>query len=164
MRYQVVVLADEIGEAIEIESLSWKRFPSPDDQANFSNLAIHLGLCESDELVSTYDDNYIEGTKTLVLSAASYSTPVVGVNEWFEVVFDTPYWYNGEDNLIIEIEWSDGIGSVYVWNWEGVGTRCVHGLYGQSSGPSLTSKVPHLLINGTLALVNSTFGYIKASF
>ena len=80
MRYQVVVLASEIGDAIEIESLSWKRFPSPDDQGTFNDYAMYMGLCDSDQLGLNYEDNYISGTRTMVMSSSSYVTEVVAIN------------------------------------------------------------------------------------
>jgi hypothetical protein len=164
MRYQVVVLASEIGDAINIESLTWKRFPSPEDQGTFQDLKVYVGLCDTDVLGTTFDDNFMPGTKTLVLSGSPYSTPVVPVNGWFDITFDTPYWYNGQDNLLIEVEWSSGDGSLYSWSWEGSGIRCIFAPYGQSTASVSNPNVPHLRINGTLELSQSTFGGIKASF
>lgn len=164
MRYQVVVLASEIGDAIEIDSFSWRRFPSPEDQGTFVDFKMYLGLCDSDEIGTTFDDNYIPGTKTLVLEDNPYVTPVVPVGEWFDVELDTPYWYNGEDNLLIEVEWSAGNGSLYSWSWDGGPNRCIFAGYGASTAPAAITTVPHIKMNGTLELSNSTFGEIKASF
>jgi len=160
----VVVHASDIGDAIEIESFSWKRSPSPDDHGTFNDMVIYMGLCGSDQLGMIFDDNYIPGTRILVLSGNPYTTQTVGVNEWFEFTFDTPFWYNGQDNLLIEIQWSSASGSLYSWNWNGGSDRCVYGLYGQPSGLVLNSNVPNLLLNGTLSLENSTFARIKAAF
>lgn len=164
MRYQVVVLASEIGDAIEIESFSWRRFPSPEDQGTFNDLKVYVGLCASDELGTTFDDNYIPGTRTLVLSDSPYTTPVVPVGGWFDVTLDTPYWYSGQENLLIEVEWSSGAGSLYSWSWTGTGTRCIFALYNEQQAAVSNENVPHLRINGTLDLGSSTFGEIKASF
>jgi hypothetical protein len=164
MRYQVVVLASEIGDAMEIESFSWRRFPSPEDQGTFNDLKVYLGLCNSDTITTTFNDNFMPGTRTLVLSGSPYTTPVVPVGGWFDVVLDTPYWYNGQDNLLIEVEWSSGAGSLYSWSWNGTGTRSIFALYGQSTAAVSEPKVPNLRINGTLDLSQSTFGEIKASF
>jgi len=160
----VVVLASDIGDAIEIESFSWKRSPSPDDHGTFNDMAIYMGLCGSDQLGTTFDDNYIPGTRILVLSGSPYTTQTVGVNEWFEFVFDTPFWYNGQDNLLIEIQWSSGAGSLYSWNWNGGSNRCIYGLYGMATSLVQSSNVPNLRLNGTLSLTNSTFARIKAAF
>jgi len=158
------VLASELGDAIEIESLSWNRFPSGDPMATFNDCKIYMGLCSSNELGTTFDDNYISGTRTLVLSSSSFATTPVGPNEWFDTVLDTPYWYNGTDNLIIEVEWSSGSGSLYSWNWNGGSNRSLIGVYGQSTGLELSTNVPNLRFNGTLSLTNSTFARIKAAF
>lgn len=160
----MVVLASDIGDAIEIESFSWKRFDSPDDHGTFNDMAVYMGLCDSDQLGTTFDDNYIPGTRILVLSGSPYTTQTVGVNEWFDFVFDTPFWYNGQDNLLIEIEWSSGAGSLYSWNWDGGTNRSMYAGYGMSTASSLGSKVPNLRLNGTLSLTNSTFAQIKAAF
>lgn len=154
----------EIGQAILIESISWKRFPSPDAQGTFNDLEISLGLCASDNLVSVFEDNFISGTKTLVLSESSYTTATVGVNEWFEIPLSTPYWYSGAENLLIEIQWSDGSGSLYAWSWSAGDTRRIFGAYGSSSAAVLGDNVPTMRLNGTLSLDNSTFAQIKAAF
>ena len=160
----MVVLKSEIGDAIEIDSFSWKRSPGGDPQGIYNNMNIYMGLCSSDELVLTFDDNYIGGTRILVLSASQYISQSVGVNEWFEFVFDTPFFYNGQENLLIEVEWSGGSGSVYSWVWNGGTNSCVYGEYGSSTALVQDSNVPNLRLNGSLSLTNSTFARIKAAF
>ena len=164
MRYQVVVLASEIGDAIEIESLSWIRGLGGEPQGTFDDFALYMGLCSSNELGLAYDDNYIPGTRILVMSSSSLTTPTVNPNEWFDTTLDTPFWYNGEDNLIIEIEWSNGLGSLYTWHWDGGGLRCVVGSYGEPNGSYSTNLVPNIRLNGILSLSGTTFGRIKAAF
>ena len=164
MRYQVVVLASEIGDAINIDSFSWKRAVSGDPQGTFYDMKVYMGLCSSDELGSTFDDNYISGTRIQVLSASPYTSPTVGPNEWFEFVFDTPFWYNGQDNLLIEVEWSSGAGSLYTMHWNAGTNRSMYALYGGATALSLRSTAPNLRLDGTLSLENSTFGRIKAAF
>jgi len=158
------VLEGDIGDAILIESFSWKRSPSPDNQGTFNDMAIYMGICDGAELGTTFDDNYINGTCTLVLSSPSYTSQAVAVNDWFEFTLDTPYWYSGQDNLLIEIQWSSGSGSLYSWNWDGGSNRCAYGPYGTSSASVRNSNVPNLRLNGTLSLTNSTFARIKALF
>ncbi len=164
MRYQGVVLASEMGDAMTIDSFSWKRCPGGDPQGTFYDMKIYMGLCSSDELGSTFDDNYISGTRIEVMSASPYTSQTVGINEWFEFVFDTPFWYNGQDNLLIELEWSDGAGSLYTWHWNAGTNRSIYGLYGESTSLVQQSTAPNLRLNGTLSLTNSTFARIKAAF
>ena len=164
MRYQVVVLASEMGDAMNIDSFSWKRSVAGDPQGTFNDMKIYMGLCNSDELELAFNSNYIGGTRVEVMSASPYTSQTVGPNEWFEFVFDTPYWYNGQDNLLIEIEWSSGVGSLYSWNWNGGSNRCMYGHYGMATALVINSNVPNLRLNGTLSLENSTFARIKAAF
>jgi len=160
------VLASEIGNAIEIDSFSWFRHVSGEPQGSYYDLKVYMGLCSSDTLGMNYDDNYISGTKTLVLSSSFFTTPSVNPFEWFEIVFDTPYWYNGLDNLIIEIEWSSAPGddALYTMHWDSGANRCLFGRYGSATALFPKVEVPNLRLNGTLSLSNSTFGQIKAAF
>ena len=164
MRYQVVVLASDMGNAMNIDSFSWKRAISGEPQGTFQDMKIYMGLCSSDELVSAFNANYIGGTRIEVMSGSPYTSQTVGPNEWFEFVFDTPYWYNGQDNLLIEIEWSDGDGSLYSWVWDAGTNRSMYGLYGEPTSLVRNSTAPNLRLNGTLSLENSTFARIKAAF
>jgi len=162
----VVVLASEIGDAIEINSFSWFRGVGGESQGSYYDLKIYMGLCSSDQLGMTYDDNYISGSKTLVLSSAFFTTPTVNPMDWFEITLDTPFWYNGVDNLIIEIEWSSAPGddALYTMHWDGGANRCLFGRYGSATALYPKIEVPYLRLNGTLSLSNSTFGRIKAAF
>lgn len=164
MHYQVVVLDSDIGSALTIDQLSWMRSVGGEAMGTFNDFKIYMGLCASDQLTTDYMANYITGTRYLVLSSSQYVNGTPSPNEWFDVVLDTPYWYNGQDNLLIEVEWSSGSGSLYTWQWNGGGARSVIGGYGQSIGSYTESVVPHLMLNGTLALEQTTFGAIKASF
>ena len=160
----MVVLASEIGDAIEIESLSFKRHFSGHSQGTYNDYSLYMGLCSSDELGTNFDDNYIPGTRILVMSSSSYTTPSAAPNEWFDNILDTSFWYNGVDNLIIEIEWSSGTGSLYTWHWDASGQRCIIGPYGASIESEISSVMPNIKLNGVLSLSNSTFGQIKAAF
>ncbi len=167
MHYQVVVLSSEMGSAMEIQSISFRRYPSPESQGTYTDFTMYMGLCSSDELVATFDDNWIPGTKTEVMSASSYTTETVAVGDWFTFNLDTPYWYNGQDNLLIEVNWSDGsTGSLYSWSWDTGTDRKIYGLYGSTMAPpaNINGNVPTMQINGALSLDQSTFGRIKSAF
>jgi len=158
------VLTSEMGDAIEIESISFRNSPaSPDPSGSYDDLEIHIGLCDSDVLGSTYADNFIAGTRTLVLSSSLYSTGDVAVGEWFDFELDTPYWYNGQDNLLIEVIWPSGLGSLYPYAWETNENRSCFGTFASTSG-AFQTRLPHMMLNGTLELSNTTFGEIKATF
>lgn len=130
------------------------------DGVMFDQLTVYMGPSTSDVLDSNFDDNY-SGAKTTVFNQANPSfTPSGG---WVTVSLDTPYFFNGSDNLIIEIEWPSGGMEVYTGHWVTAGSRSMDAPYGSSSG-NLLGWAPHLLISGTMNLSPSTFGSIKASF
>ena len=122
-----------------------------------------MGHGARDELGTTFDDNYISGTKTLV-----YTTPSITISaaaeEWATIELDTPFDYNGTDNLIMEIQWSGGSGTFYTYKWETGTDRCV-----KASNPGLptgavSTQMCQFRIELPLALQNSTFGSIKGMF
>jgi len=156
----VVVLSGEIGTAMQINSMKWHKNAATLSDAQCEGFSIYLGLCADDQLSnSSYDGNYIAGTKTLV-----YSTDPLFVNqadEWAEIILDEPYWYNGTDNLIIEIQWDNAThdNSYYNHEWLAGDNRCI---FTQSSTDILSyNMLPHMILAGSLSLENSTFAGIK---
>ena len=155
------MLSGEIGTAMEIGSISWHREASNTfTDADCEQFTLHLGYAVADTLsTDSFDGNYIPGSKTLV-----FSTPLLTLDmddEWSQIVLDEPFFYNGEGNLIIDIQWDNGTedNTYYNWNWIAGENRCIsiHG----SSGILSDNLVPHMIFSGSLALENSTFGSIK---
>ena len=62
MRYQVVVLDDEIGMDINLTELGWQVHPAADPSAEFADFKVIMGYCASDQLGSTFADNYVPGS------------------------------------------------------------------------------------------------------
>lgn len=159
MHHQVVVLDEEIGTAFEIQAISWK-YISIVPTATCENFTLHLGYCSSDELGMSFEDNYISGTKTLVFSA----DPLVmspGGDNWSTITLDSPFWYSGTDNLIIEVQWENQsiANSYYCGRWDSGQNRT---LYQQNTPDNYLSVfVLHMLLEGTESLDQTTFGRIK---
>jgi hypothetical protein len=159
LHHQVVLLSSEIGSSFEIEAISWKysvRVP----EVFCENFTIYLGYCNSDELGMSFDDNYIPGSKTLVYSSSQLSlTP--DQDNWSRVLLDTPFWYNGTDNLIVEVQWdnSSTYNSHFCGRWESGANRTLW----QQTTPSnnLSTTVMHMLLEGSESLDHATFGRIK---
>jgi hypothetical protein len=169
MRYQVVVLDEEIGSDFTIEEISLQGHPAGDHSAEFSTVKIYMGLCASDQLESTFDDNYIDGTKTLVYEASS-ATFGAEADQWAVIALDDEYIYDSsQGNLIVEITWEYSINhhSFYVRSWDTGTIRAVG--YTQAGAPSyptgsLSSALPRLMLSGTAqgALETLTFGEVKS--
>ena len=145
---------------MEITSLSWD--PSdPTHTVTFDEITIYMGLCSTDELGMDFEANYVPGTKTQVFHAVN-PTWFAGTS-WFTIDLDTPFWYDGTHNLIIDVEWPDGSGQIYTYNWYSGTNRALTSDYGSPTGiPEQT--LSHLMLNGTLTLNQDTFGAIKALF
>jgi hypothetical protein len=168
MRYQVVVLDSEIGSDMEITSISWQKHPAGDDSSEFQDVKIYMGLCSGDQLGSTFDDNYIPGTRTLVFQA---STQVMdaATDQWDTLTLDSPYSYDSsQGNLVVEVTWATCVNhqSFYVYSWDTGSIRAVG--YTQTGAPthatgSLSSAIPRIMLTGSSsgALTSLTFGEIK---
>ena len=148
-----------------IESIGLQRSDFGDSLASASleHFEIYMGLYDEDYLGTGFDDNYIDGSRYLVYSMNPW-TATVGKNEMITFDLDTPFWYNGNDNLVIEITWSWGeLGDHFMtWGWNDFG-RSLFGYYGSPTG-TYEDRVPYLVLDGTMTLDQSTFGGIKAFF
>jgi hypothetical protein len=164
----VVVLDSEIGEAFEFDTICLKRHSSGSTSAgtNYDDFQIWVGLTDTDALSPVFEDNFLPGTRTLLFSRDSLYLEAEP-NAWIPFELDTPYWYGGSHNLIIEVLWSGGeeIGSecVYTWQWNTGTMRCASGPFSSSSG-SLTSVIPLLQLVGEASLDSATFAEVKAEF
>ncbi|MCK5131797.1 MAG: hypothetical protein KAR40_06545 [Candidatus Sabulitectum sp.] len=155
----MVVLSGEIGTPMQINSIKWHKV-STGSNAICENFSLYLGLCASDQLSNnSFDGNYISGTKTLV-----YSTNVLTVNqtpEWPEIILENSYWYNGTDNLIIEVQWENTSisNTYYCHEWVAGSNRCIY----KQGSPNIVydSVLPQMVLSGVFSLENSTFASIK---
>ena len=143
-----------------INSVRWHKNPLTSTDAEDEGFSIYMGLCSSDQLsTSSYDGNYISGTKTLVYS--NNHLVVDMADEWAEITLDDSYWYNGTDNLIIEIQWENAShsNSYFVHEWLAGDNRCIF----TQLTPDTNSYeyLPHMIFVGAASLENSTFAGIK---
>jgi hypothetical protein len=160
----VVALDEEMGGAMDISVLSCQRStPGNPAEGTFYDFEVCMGLCTSDMLSPVFDDNYVPGTRTTVFFRDSLTlSPDPG--DWQAFVLDTPFWYNGQDNLIVEFLWSDGETEdecLYSWHWDTGTIRSVSALYGAATG-TMSSLMSMLRFTGELTLESTTFGAIKA--
>ena len=167
----MVVLDEEIVSDFTIDEISWQVHPSAAPSVEFTGFKIFMGICANDELVATFDDNYIAGTKTLVIDASS---KVISGNadEWAALALDTPYEYDAEaGNLVIEVSWEGcaDYQSFYTYSWDtGIIRSVVNTVAGAPTNPTgtLSSAMYRLKLTGTISqeLTNITFGGVKSVF
>ena len=144
-----------------ISSITFDPSPGPGTEVTFFEFYVDLGYCSSNELGAVYDANYVSGSKFRVFEKTSNVTfhatdPTI--------YFDTPFFFNpANGNLIIEIAWPDGEEEIYTYSSGTSGITCVTGDYNSPTGDEF-SDISHMFINGELALEQTTFAGIKASF
>jgi hypothetical protein len=121
----VVALEDEIGTALEITGLYFHRGAIGARTGEFGDFRILMGLCNADSLGEAFDGNWLGNTMTEVFSRETVRLDV-GAGEWFGFRFDSPYFYGGSHDLLVEISWTDGSGSIYNFHEEtGSGHLCL---------------------------------------
>ena len=151
----------EVGQAILIESIS---FMVEDYYSSWKDsVSIYMALTELNELTDTFESNYTIGTRQLVLEMDTLYYGTVP-DEWFTIELQTPFWYNGESNLLLEL-FSPGADGGYtdIYNWNSNTSRAlVTNDCGQTTG-NLDSWVPYMILSGSLGLDQRTFASIKVT-
>lgn len=161
LRYQTLYLEGEIGNAIEIQSISLMRTTQGGTSVTLDTLAIYMGYSSGNELGTNFEDNYLSGTMELVFWEENYTVTAPNPNQWFQIDLKTPFFYNGSGNLIIEYAWPNGRDAVYSYNWAGTVPRGLTASWGFPTG-NTELDCPHILLSGYLDLQSETFGSIKA--
>ncbi len=154
------MIDEETAGDMTIVAISMKNFAS--EQYAQGHVSIWMGQSELDELGPFFKDNYLPGSKTLVFDQDSVLTGGT-VNEWFTLYLDTPFEYDAQSNLIIEME-SLNCSTIYVWGWDTGASRNRYTYSPGLPGGASDTEVPHLQIHGSLELQRTTFGRIKALF
>lgn len=163
MRYQVMALSSEMTGSMTIGSIAWQRGGSSGAETGYyNNFQLYMGLASSAQLLNNFEDNYIPGTRTLV-----YETPTqtmsAAPNQWMTISLDTPFWYNGTDNLIVELIWSGGTNMFFTYKWNTGDFRALENdsnIYAPTG--TLSQNMSQLMFDGPLALTPYSFGAIKA--
>ena len=73
----------------------------------YSQMSISLAHTSVSALTTSFENNYEGNQDTVVFSRSSFSLNSDPPG-WKEMTFDTPFAYNGTDNLLIEIRWASG--------------------------------------------------------
>ncbi len=163
MRYQVMALSSEMDGAMTIGSIAWQRGGSAGSTTGYYNsFKLYVGVASTDELTTTFEDNYVPGTRTLVYETAS-QTMTAGPDEWMTINLDTPFWYNGTDNLVVELVWIGGSNMFYTYKWNAGSNRALeNGDDITSPTGTLSQSMSELAFDGPLSLTRYSFGAIKA--
>jgi hypothetical protein len=149
-----------------IEQLSCQRYtPGETVEGTFYDFDIYLGLTDEDALGSTFESNWLPGTRQLVLHRDSM-TISNSPEDWVQFPLDQAFWYNGEDNLLVEIMWSSAYtddSCMYTWHWNTGSIRSINGGYSDPTG-TMGSLLIMFMFQGQLSCVPDTFAGVKTAF
>ena len=102
IRYQVMAMEEELGEAMTITAVSWQRSYEGDDWGVEYDFELYMGLCQSDDLLPVFDQNYAPGSRRLVYQSDSLYLEAEPW-EWITIELQEPFQYSGTGNLLIEL-------------------------------------------------------------
>ena len=158
-----MALDSEMSGAMTIGQVGWQRAGSAGSSTgSYYYFKLYMGLSAGDELSETFADNYIPGTRTLVYEN-SIQVMKADADQWMMIDLDTPFWYNGQDNLVVELEWSGGSNVFYTYMWPtGSNRGLLNKMSTEEPEGALSTAMSRLMFTGTLALQQDTFGSIKA--
>jgi hypothetical protein len=146
----VVALEGELGTAVEITGIYFHRGEAGSRSGDFGDFRISMGLCDGDSLTETFENNWMGSTMTEVFSRETVILDV-GAGEWFGFRFDTPYFYGGTHDLLVEISWTGGSGSIYNYQEQvGEGRLCLQAGSAQSSTGYWSPRRCQFALEGTL--------------
>lgn len=147
---------------MEIQSISWQRGTTGiGPEGSFTDFQIYMGYCSSDMLTTEFNDNYIPLSRTLVHHDVLQTISAME-DEWFTITLDSPFWYNAEENLIVEVTWTSGTGnpSTYEFSTPMMPVSLKTADPTGSTG-FLSSMRCQFMLDGTQSLETGTFGSIK---
>lgn len=101
-RYQGLVRASDLGGSGAIRSIAFQH-ASTNAENTCPNVVIKLAHTTLANLTTTYANNINRGELETVFTSASLDLPAGESDEWFNLSLDTPFYYNGHDNLIVDI-------------------------------------------------------------
>jgi hypothetical protein len=103
---QHLVLASDINGSGYIQSLSLRLDDAGVGTSGITcpSLTVKMGNTSLTALTATFADNVQQGRGSLatVRNAASFAIPVTAAGGYFTINLDTPFYYNGVDNLVVE--------------------------------------------------------------
>jgi len=159
----VVVLQEDIETAFEISSIAFE-IPYNVSMSCVKEFYLSMATVENDYLVETFSENYMPGS----LVEVYYSDSLVlseGPAAKLVLELDTPFFYNGEDNLLIDIYYPQGSCWCSNYGWQAGTARCVYDFFypGGSGNPTgqTSDWLPYMVLEGTQSLEQSTFAAIK---
>ena len=106
MKTQHLYTAAEIGGSGMITKIRLQQTSATAAAVTCPNITVKMGHTIVTALTVTFANNVEtgKGTEQTVLSNATVTIPAAPANSWIDITFATPFYYNGMDNLVVDIE------------------------------------------------------------
>lgn len=106
VKIQYLYTASEINGSGNITTLRFNRPSETTSEKTCQNMTVKLGHTSLPQLTNTFASNVQQGkgTQVTVLNNTTVTIPVGAAGTWFDVALTTPFYYNGTDNLVVELE------------------------------------------------------------
>lgn len=147
-KYQFLYKASQIGGSGIIDKLSFIRAQENTTEITCDNTSLRLGHTSLNSLTTTFADNIEQGKGSLITvrNNSTINFPTGNASQHVELSLDTPFYYNGVDNLVLEIERSSACsGRLYVRSEDlGPGTNPQLFSHTVSTTGSNTSHLHHI--------------------
>jgi hypothetical protein len=159
-----LILASDINRSGDITEVAYDVTNGPYSNGYFYNFEMRLCHTSLDELTENFNNNYAGNTPIMV--ADDDPLNITTDDGWWAVPDFTPFYYNGADNLIIEIRWQDDNEvSVVMWHFDsGTDRFLLAKVYNAVTGTTSTKMNRFRLTVGSSAIESSSLGRIKSAF
>jgi hypothetical protein len=141
-RYMLLYRPADIKASGRISSISFLLAGGSGGAVTCPDATVTIGLSSSATLSTTYAANLENGNgvSTTILNAASWTIPNAVPGEYATIELATPFYYNGVDNLVIDISHANACtGSAYI-SIHGVTTAYNPLVYNQTSNTATSGS------------------------
>jgi hypothetical protein len=157
-------LASEIPERCELKAVEFYSNHGSFYHGQFEQLEFLAGHIDVGRLSTTFAENYVYEMPTTVYYRVSEDVKFE-VGYWNEFIFDTPFFYNGDDNLLLEFRYNGcSSQSIYNLGWHyGSSDRVVDGFLGNDTGWSREAMPSFRLIFSPLTTISAQMSCLPSS-
>lgn len=138
-----------------------------DEEEGFYDLTLFLCNTPVEKLTDNYSVNY-GGNPRAEVYYAPYELITATADCWVGFDLDQAFQYDGENNLLVEVQWTaDGEnGTVYSWGWITDGDTYVAGVYDDPIGGVYTLGLRTKLVGeyGPTAVEPASLGRVKVGY
>ena len=124
-KIQYLYLASEINGSGYITKIRVQQGVLTSEVATCHNVTIKMGHTDLTVLGTTWANNVEtgQGSEITVLDNKTITIPAAAADSWIEIALDTPFNYNGKDNLIVDVERTSGCSAAVPTNFTNVPNR-----------------------------------------